>query len=538
MSAISGEIASIQKILDSEGLTHKNFKSIEARVERLAGSIKFAIDVTDISKFFALKETIETIKPTLFIPESKESKQREVSTGSKMSSASKLSQKEYQAFLREGVKIAEKHNTGKLPRKDAEAYVTRIYALLSVVSDKDLPELSHLVKFGEKICPGFKIPVFEVAAHPPYVFQGERVLATGGVNQFSWAQGSKASCASNAVNFIARTFSEDPDQFTGKDVREIIQSGKALFDQVALSQQRAQIQKLASEAGAAVRLELLATKIGHQHGAGAKQTFLNTYERGELDPQTKKEYDDEALRLYGAEGAAAEKAFLKANLSDNMAPVEVIPLYQARLGECPHSPPAKILPHNDPKGVKDHFRHTIDNVLKPHIPLGGRVGTTINCNGATHAMTIVRGHDDTYKFYIFDSHGRGKLNGTKAGFLYKTDSKDDAIEYLSRVVSIGKPYKKASLNPQDLNKISYAIIKPPVGAQGPLHDPLDEKEAWVGSSRPPLHAAAPQVAPSQVAQQVAAPKQQGTSTAMKVLGVAALVFGLIGSYVLPSYLPK
>ena len=534
MSAISGEIASIQKILDSEGLTHKNFKGIEARVERLAESIGFAMDVTDVSKFFAIKETIETIKPTLFIQESKESKQREVPKGSKMSSALQISPKEYQAFLREGMLLSGKHNSGKLPKKEAEDYVTRIYALLSVASDKDLPELSHLLNVAEKLCPGFEAPVFEVGAHPHYVFQGENVLATGGVNQFSWVQGSKASCASNAVNFIARTFSENPAHFTGADVREIIQTGKTLFDQVALPQKRAETQKLAKDTGAAVRLELLANKIGNTHGAGAKQTFLNAYERGELDPQTKKEYDDEALRLYGAEGAAAEKAFLKANLSDNMAPVEVIPLYQARLGESPHSPPAVVLPHDDPKGVKNHFRHTIDNVLKPHIPLGGRVGTTINCNGATHAMTIVRGHDDTYKFYIFDSHGREKLNGTKAGFLYKTDSKEDAIEYLSRVVSIGKPYKKASLNHEDLNKISYAIIKPPVGA----HDPVDEKEAWLHSSRPPIHHVAPQIAASQVGQQVSAPKQQGISTAMKVLGVATLVLGLIGTYVLPSYLPK
>jgi len=470
MSAISQELSSIWKVLDTEGLNADNLSSIEARMERLTGAIGDSTPSPDISKFVALQERIELIKPTLLNLEKTETKAQKtppfaseakvlMMRGREASSASRVSSRDIKKLENQGTQFLREHQKGKLPREEGETYVAAIYAHLSrPCSSENRAKLEDLRVFAETICPGFKPSVLNSPQPVPYGFHGELVEATGGINQFSFQEGSQASCASNALNFIAESLDEDPEQLTEEDVRGIIVNGKTLFDTHLLPHREVELQSLAESIGA-------------------------------------------------SSGEEAQEAFLRSQMGHAMSPIEVLPLYAERLGERPPSPPAETLPHNRPQGVKDHFRHIIDDKLKPHIPLGGKVATTINCNGATHALTIVRTPEDTYKFYIFDSHGKKTLNGTPAGFLYKTASEEDAIEYLSQMISLGVPYKKESLNPESLNEISYSIIKPPEEREGVVRAPTAPNEA----------------------------KQQSSSTSVKMLAVATVILGLVGIYVLPKF---
>ena len=165
----------------------------------------------------ALQERIELIKPTLFTleePETKDqgtpsltSESKALARGRKASSASRVSSRDIQKLENQGTRLLTKYQEGKLPREEGEAYVIAIYAHLSrpCSSKATRVKLEDLRVFAETICPGFKPSVLNSPQPVSYGFQGELVKATGGINQFSFLEGSQASCASNALNFITES---------------------------------------------------------------------------------------------------------------------------------------------------------------------------------------------------------------------------------------------------------------------------------------------------------------------------------------------
>lgn len=398
MTSIQSQILNLNHTMDNSRLTPSSLKSIESRVTTLGALINRSGTNSNVSRFMELRDKFDAIKSTLSALEGQ--------------STQHTLHSEVSTLMELGKTLSLKHDTRPLSLEEVSAYTSQVYKLY----ERDLNS-------GEIYKDIFKsLLQFVALIHQPSTplnLQGECVFAEGDMNQFTIAGGSNSTCASNAMNFIAHTLNENPDDFTSQTLFQIIETGKILFDSFLLP---------------------------------ARLRTLNTV----------------ANTIGASQGEAAKHAFLLEQSGHAMAPVDVMEPYRQHLGERPVAPFSTKLPNNDADAITTHFHQMIDTQLKTHLSQGKKVAATINLNGYTYAMTIKQEGPDVYKFYIFDSHGSQQLNGTRAGFMYKTDSQDDAVKFLSRLIPIKPSMKDKSLEPSDLNTISYSIIKQAT----PMHPPL------------------------------------------------------------------